>query len=89
MTRKNLTINHLQVTNMNNKQLGIFATIGLVFRTACSVLVKACTQSESIMDISQDLIDTGKAHSSNFKQTSILELNAQLADAESTLNANS
>ena len=70
------------MSNQTEKQLGIFATIGFVFRTACSVIVKLCTQTESTLDVSQDLIDVAKAHSSNFKQQTQQDLDAQLKAAE-------
>lgn len=43
-----------------------------------SVFVKACTQAESIMDVSQDIIDTAKTYSDQMKQEAKIEAEKQL-----------
>lgn len=43
-----------------------------------SVFVKACTQAESVMDVSQDIIDTAKVYSDQMKREAELESAKQL-----------
>ena len=73
------------MTNPITPNPSIFTGIKSVIMSICSSIVKSCNQIDSSLDISQDLIDTCKVHSSSLLSETQLTCDSQLLLLEQSL----
>lgn len=71
------------MSNTTNESMGIFTAIGKILASVTRTAVKTCEQAESLLDVSQDAIDTMKVHSSQMLEETKLKKEKQLAALES------
>ena len=70
-------------TNTQHSSRGLFASIKHVLVTLCTSLIKACTLVDTTLNAAQDIADSGKILTSQLKQETELNADAEISALKS------